>query len=271
MRDEPAKKAMIGICVDVTEQKQAEERIEILNTSLAARAGELEATNRELEAFSYSVTHDLRKPLTVINGYCQVIKELCADSLGEQCRGFLDEIHSGTLRMNQLIDALLKFSLLTRGELHREKVDLSAMARELATELRLTEPDRRVTFKILDGVKVHGDAGLFRIVMDNLIGNAWKYTGKREEAVIEFGLTETGGMRACFVRDNGAGFNMADAERVFVPFQRLPGSGEYKGHGIGLASVQRIIQRHGGKVWAESEPDRGATFFFTVPPDENMS
>jgi signal transduction histidine kinase len=166
--------------------------------------------------------------------------------------------------MNQLIDTLLNFSRLAHAELHREPFDLSAMAHEIAAELEQAEPARRVTFRIAEGIPVDGDAKLVRVVMENLLGNAWKYTGAREEAVIEFGMADFDGKPAFFVRDNGPGFTMADAEKLFIPFQRLPGSDEFKGHGIGLATVERIIRRHGGRVWAEGEPGKGATFYFTL-------
>ncbi|WP_298439518.1 PAS domain S-box protein [Geobacter sp.] len=254
----------LAVMTDVTARKRAEEEIEILNTNLAARAFELETANRELETFSYSVSHDLRKPLTIINGYCQLIQELCGNNLSVQCRGYLQEIHDGTLSMNQLIDALLRFSRLAHVEPHRETVDLSAMAREVAEKLKLAEPGRRVTFLIADGVRAEGDAGLLRVVLDNLLGNAWKYTGALDEGIIEFGTIKVEGQPACFVRDNGAGFDMADVEKLFSPFQRLSGTAEFGGHGIGLATVQRIIHRHGGRVWAEGEPGKGATFYFTL-------
>ncbi|MBT0653056.1 PAS domain S-box protein [Geomobilimonas luticola] len=254
----------LAVMTDVTDRKRAQEEIEKLNTDLMARAMELENANREMETFSYSVSHDLRKPLTVISGYCQVIREVCGDHLKEECLGYLQEVQSGAVRMNELIDALLKLSCLTRSELHRETVDLSSIAHTVAAELTLTAPDRRVTFRIADGISVNGDAKLLRVVLENLFGNAWKYTANREEAVIELGVIDIDGTAACFVRDNGTGFNMADAEKLFLPFQRLPGAGEFKGHGIGLATVERIIRRHGGRIWAEGEPDKGATFWFAL-------
>ncbi|ABQ27534.1 PAS domain S-box protein [Geotalea uraniireducens] len=257
-------RCLLSLVNDITARKRAEEEVEILNTNLAARAFELETANRELEAFSYSVSHDLRKPLTVINGYCQIIQESCGNNLNAQCQGYLQEINDGTLSMNQLIDALLNFSRLAHIEPRRETIDLSAMAHEVAEELKLVEPGRRVTFLITDGVSADGDAGLLRVVLDNLLGNAWKYTGTRDEGIIEFGTTKVDGKPACFVRDNGAGFDMADADKLFAPFQRLPGTDEFRGHGIGLATVERIIQRHGGRVWAKGEPGKGATFYFTL-------
>lgn len=249
---------------DITARKRAEKEIEILNATLAARAYELETVNQELEAFSHTVSHDLRRPLTSINGYCQVVQELCSANLDEQCRGYFQEIYDGTLRMNVLIDTLLNFALLTRSELHRETVDLSRMARAVAAELKMGEPGRKVTFSIADGVTVNGDPKLLRVVLENLFGNSWKYTSKREDAVIEFGMAEVDGKPAYFVRDNGAGFDMAHSDKLFTPFQRLPGTSEYTGHGIGLATVQRIVQRHDGRVWAEGEVGKGATFYFTL-------
>jgi PAS domain S-box-containing protein len=283
----------VAVKEDITLRKQAEEEIEALNATLAARAveletankrlkealqevasanqeleitnRELEAANNELEAFNYSVSHDLKKPLTNINGYCQVILHLHADQLNEQTRHYLKDIYSGTLRMSGLIDTLLDFSRLSRCEMVREAVDLSGMAAEIAAELKLAGPERKATFKIADGAKAYGDASLLRVMLGNIIGNAWKYTARKEDAVIEFDLTELEGKPVYYVRDNGAGFDMADADGLFNPFHRLHSLDDFAGHGIGLATVQRIIQRHGGRVWAEAKPDEGATFFFTLP------
>lgn len=249
---------------DISERKRFEEEIEVLNTNLAARALELEIANEELEAFSYTVSHDLRKPLTVISGYSQLVLGLFGESLGNDCRDYLQEIVNSSGRMNQLIDTLLDFSRLTRRELHRETVDLSTMAQAVIAELRLADPQRRVSCTIAQGVVVNGDAKLLRVVMDNLLGNAWKYSAKTEEAAIEFGVTEQRGKTACFVRDNGVGFDMAHANRLFAVFQRLHSADEFEGTGIGLATVHRIIQRHGGKVWAEGERGKGATFYFSL-------
>ena len=249
---------------DITERRQAEEKIEKLNADLTARAIEVENANEELEAFNYTVSHDLRKPLTIINGYCEVILNLCGRKLDDECRAYLHEIHNGTMSMNQLIDDLLKFSFLTHTEQHREHVDLSKIANNVAAELALTEPGRRVTFRIGGEITVNGDANLLRVVLENLLGNAWKYTATQEEPVIEFDVTDIDGKTACFVRDNGTGFQMADAEKLFIPFLRLHGAEEFKGHGIGLATVARIIRRHGGRIWAKGEPGTGATFYFTL-------
>jgi light-regulated signal transduction histidine kinase (bacteriophytochrome) len=166
--------------------------------------------------------------------------------------------------MNQLIDTLLNFARLAGVEPRRDRIDLSGLAQRVAMELQLTEPERRITFRIDEGLSVIGDANLLGVVMENLLGNAWKYTGKREEAVIELGREEIDGNRVYFVRDNGSGFDMAHVDKLFIPFQRLPGTEEFKGHGIGLATVERIIRRHGGRIWAEGEPGKGATFYFIL-------
>jgi PAS domain S-box-containing protein len=261
---------MLSIVNDITERKRMVEEIERLNTDLAARAAELEAANRELEAFNYTVAHDLRQPLNVINGYCQALREMCSDKLDEHCNGYIQEAYDGTWRMNRLIDALLNFSRLAHVEPQRETVDLSAMAHEVVAELKLAERGRRVTILIAGGASADGDAALLRLVLDNLFGNAWKYTGTRDEGIIEFGTTEVDGKPAWFVRDNGPGFDMADADKLFTPFQRLPGAEEWRGFGIGLATVERIIRRHGGRVWAEGEPGKGACFYFTLSGDRTV-
>ncbi len=229
----------------------------------AVRAANLEAANIELEAFNYTVSHDLRRPLTVINGYCQVVQELFGKQLDEQCRGYIREMFEGTLRMERLIDSLLEFSCVARVEMRRKAVDLCAMAKSVAADLKLTAPDRRVTFRITAAIVVEGDPDLLRVVLDNLIGNAWKYACSREGAVIEIGVTAVDGAPTCFVRDNGPGFDRTAAYQLFLPFQRLPGT-NVEGHGIGLATVERIIRRHGRRIWAEAEPGKEATFFFTL-------
>ncbi|OGU16850.1 MAG: hypothetical protein A2076_00365 [Geobacteraceae bacterium GWC2_53_11] len=255
---------ILVVCQDVTERKQAAEEIERLNVNLAARAADLEATNRELEAFNYTVAHDLRNPLNVISSYCQAFKALCGAKLDEQCLHYVQEAYNGTLRMNRLIEALLEFSRMAYATVNWERVDLSSMAKDVAEELKGTEDARRVTFQISDGIVVNGDAVLLRVVLANLLDNAWKYTAVREEGIIEFGASESNGEQSCFVRDNGTGFDDAAAEKIFTPFQRLPGAEECRGFGIGLATVERIIKRHGGSVCAEGVPGKGATFWFTV-------
>jgi PAS domain S-box-containing protein len=252
----------LAAILDISERRRMEETLEIMRSDLAARAAELEAANSELEAFNYTVTHDLRIPLTTVHGYCQALKELCGNRLDEQCKGFIHEAFEGTLHMNRLINTLLNFSRVSHVEMHRKSVDLSAMAEVVTAELRLAAPERRTTFRIAAGIAAEGDPALLRMVLDNLIGNAWKYAGSREGAVIEFDVTEVDGKPACFVRDNGPGFDMALADKLFLPFQRLAGK-DVEGHGIGLATAERIVRRHGGRIWAESKPGEGATFFFT--------
>lgn len=249
---------------DITRRKKAEEQIELLNTTLASRAAELEDLNRELEAFSHTVSHDLRSPLTQISGYVQLMQEFYGERLDEQGKDFLSEIATAARRMGRLIDTLLKFSSMAHQEMKRVRVDLSAIVAEVAAELQLAEPQRQGRFIVPNRVKALGDPMLLRIVLTNLLGNAWKYTAKRESFVIEFGTTMRDGRTVYFVRDNGAGFAMEEAARLFVPFQRLHKEGDYEGSGIGLATVQRIVHRHGGQVWAEGEVDSGATFWFTL-------
>lgn len=261
-----AEPCLLSMVNDISAHKEAEEVIKRLNSDLATHAAELEAANMELEAFNYSVAHDLRNPLNVISSYCQVMKELCAAHLDAQCRGYLQKAYNSTLNMNRLIEALLNFSRIGHVEPHRAMVDLSALAEEVVTMLKLTDPERQVDFRIAAGMTAHADATLLRVVLNNLLDNAWKYTGLRKEAVITFGATQIDGNPVYFFRDNGAGFNMTDAEKLFLPFQRLPGAEEQRGFGIGLATVERIIRRHGGRVWAEGEPDNGATFYFTLQP-----
>jgi PAS domain S-box-containing protein len=256
--------SFIAVTEDITERRRAEEEIKRLNANLAARASELETANRELEAFNYTVSDDLRRPIININSYCQVIQELCGDKLDEQCSGYLHKIYDWTLQMSHHIDTLLNFARLSYSDLRRETVDLGELAKATTSELRMAEPERRVTFRIAEGLTTNGDSRLLWMVLEKLLDNAWKYTAKREEAVIEFGMTEIEGRPAYFVRDNGIGFDMAYAEKLFIPFQHLPGADEYKGHGIGLATVERIISRHGGRVWAEGDPGKGATFWFTL-------
>ena len=249
------------------EVAKANSEIKRLNDAIAERSAELETANLELEAFNYSAAHDLRQPLNLISSYVQAIEMQCADTLPKECVSYVEGIHNSNLRMNRLIETLLNFSRLTRVEPAKEPIDLCAMAKEVAMTLKSGEPERQVDFLIPDGITASADANLMGVVLDNLLGNAWKYTGKREHAVIEFGASEINGKSVYFVRDNGVGFNKAQADLLFAPFKRLSGAEEFRGFGIGLATVQRIIQKHGGQVWAESEPDKGATFYFTLSGD----
>lgn len=260
-----------GAATDITERKRREEEIKRLNIQLAARSAELEAVNQELEAFNYTVAHDLRQPLNTIGTYCQGIRTICKAQLSEECLQFVDAAYQGTLRMNQLLTALLDFSCTSKVELRREQVNLSALAQALASELRETEPGRDAEFQIEADITADADPALISIVLRNLLGNAWKYSRSQEHAVIRFGVEERERERVYFVCDNGPGFEMSESENLFAPFRRLPEaeSGGTPGFGIGLATVERIIRRHGGRVWATAERDKGATFFFVLQQNEN--
>jgi signal transduction histidine kinase len=252
----------------MAEIERADLEIKSLNEHLERRIRELDAVNHELEAFSFSVSHDLRAPLTRIAGFSRALRELHNENLDDNARLYLDRIHNSADKMCQLVDDLLNFSRVTRMEIRREPVDLSAMVRSILPELAARDGGRDTEFVVTDGARVMGDAGLLRSVVLNLLENAWKFTSKRERARIEFGMDATDIAPTFFVRDNGAGFDSSLTDRLFNAFQRLHPSSEFPGNGIGLATVDRIIRRHGGRVWAEGETGRGATFYFTLQPGE---
>ncbi|MBN2005461.1 MAG: substrate-binding domain-containing protein [Anaerolineae bacterium] len=235
-----------------------------LEHRVAERTAELVAINKELESFSYSVSHDLRAPLRSIDGFSQALLEDYHGQLDEMGRDYLQRVRKASQRMGQLIDGLLNLSRLTRGEMYRQPVNLSTLAAEIAQELQGTDLERQVTFVIAPNINVQGDVRLLRAALQNLLGNAWKFTGGRADTRIEFGVLEKDGKPAYFVHDNGVGFDMTYADKLFSAFQRLHSTSEFEGNGIGLATVQRIIHRHGGLIWAESALNEGATFYFTL-------
>jgi PAS domain S-box-containing protein len=267
--------ALQTILRDLSAQRQAEwalreseARYRMLNAELdkrvRERTAELEQANMELEAFAYSVSHDLRAPLRSIDGFSQALLEDCADQLDTGGQDSLRRIRAAAQRMAQLIDDLLKLSRLTRADLHVTQVDLSELAASVSQELRASEPRRQSTIRIADGLVASGDPVLLRTVLENLLGNAWKFSAPKPATLIEVGSASIAGETAYYVRDNGVGFNLAYADKLFGPFQRLHSQSEFPGTGIGLASVRRIVRRHGGRIWAEAQPGQGATLWFSL-------
>jgi len=264
---------IVSSFIDVTERKRAEDEIKTLNDELerrvTERTSELTAANEELGAFSYSVSHDLRSPLRSIDGFSQALQDDYGDQLDDTAKGYLERVRANSQRMGQLISDMLVLSRVTRDEMRRGSVDLSAIARSVATQLQEADPDRQATFQIADGVTATGDADLLHIVLQNLLGNAWKFTSKRPHATIAFEVSRDNGTPAYVVKDNGAGFDMAYADKLFGAFQRLHRETQFEGTGIGLATVKRILQRHGGRIWAEARVDDGATFSFTLEAERH--
>ncbi len=256
----------IGIFRDITERKNGEEELkkhrDHLEKLVTERTVELEAANKELESFNYSVSHDLRAPLRGIDGFSQALLEDYNDSLDDQGKDYLKRVRAASQRMGELIDDMLTLSRVTRSEMHHRVVDLSYMAEQIAEELKMNQTEHSVEFIIKKGLFAKGDTGLLRVLLENLFENSWKFSGKQPQACIEFGHIKNEKEEIYFVRDNGAGFDMKYASKLFGPFQRLHGN-EFEGTGIGLATVQRIVHRHGGRVWAEGEVGKGATFYFT--------
>lgn len=253
-----------GIVQDISARKEGELRIQQLNNILRARSTALEATNRELEAFSYSVSHDLRAPLRAIDGFSRVLLNDYAERLDERGRDRLSRVRTAAQHMATLIDDLLKLARVSRAELNRQPVNLTELANEVIEDISAGAERRKVNFSVQPDLITNGDVSLLRVVMDNLLGNAWKFTSQCDEATIQVGGKANGSDFIYFVSDNGAGFDMAYASKLFGAFQRLHDTGEFPGTGIGLATVQRVIHKHGGRIWAESAVGRGATFYFSL-------
>ncbi|EQD47462.1 sensory box histidine kinase, partial [mine drainage metagenome] len=226
---------------------------------------QLQVLNHELEAFSYSVSHDLRSPLRAVDGFSQALVEDCGRELSPEAKRYLERIQMATRRMGALIDDLIALARVSRSELNPERIDLSDLTTEIIDELRERDPSRMVSLELMRPLWTFGDRKLMRVALVNLLHNAWKFTSKRELARIRVGQLVKEEERPYFIQDNGAGFDMTYAGKLFSPFQRLHDSREFEGTGIGLATVQRIVTRHGGRIWVHAEPENGATFYFTLP------
>jgi PAS domain S-box-containing protein len=255
---------IIATGLDITDRIESEEHIKRLHSELQQHAADLENANRELEAFSYSVSHDLRTPLNVISGFSGILADHYAGQLDEQGRKYVERIALSARKMNTLINDMLSLSRISRQELSYEDIDLSALVSSFLCELQASEPDRMVKVIVPQGITVRADGRLMHVAIENLLRNAWKFTSRNPEAKIEFGTTQAEAARVYFIQDNGAGFDMNFAEKLFQPFQRLHSEKEFGGTGVGLATVQRVIARHGGRIWAQAEVDKGATLFFTI-------
>jgi PAS domain S-box-containing protein len=256
------------LTTDITDRQETEAQILKMNAELERRVlertAQLEAANKELEAFCYSVSHDLRAPLRAVRGFSEVLIEQYAAQLDARGQDFLRRVNDASSQMDRLVDDLLRLSRISRSEIRTTVVDLKPIAEEIISALKKEDPSRNVEILFAPDLNAYGDERLLRLVLDNLLRNAWKFTGKKAEAKIEFGRTADDAT-AFFIRDNGAGFDMTYANRLFGVFQRLHSPSDFPGSGVGLAIVQRVINRHGGRVWAEAAVNAGATFYFTLP------
>jgi PAS domain S-box-containing protein len=259
---------MIGVVQEITERKKNEEQIKKLNSNLLRHATELTSINKELEAFSYSVSHDLRAPLRSIDGFSHALFEDYYNKLDDEGKDYIIRIRKATNRMSDIINDLLKLSQITRHSFEHERVNLSELSFSIISELQKENPNRRVKIELDDDLFVSGDKHLLYLALENLIGNSWKFTRKNPKAEIKIGKIIKNGKKVFFIKDNGVGFDMNYADKLFLPFQRLHSNDEFPGIGIGLGIVSRIINRHGGKIWAESKIGKGANFYFTIRENE---
>ena len=260
---------MLGIVQDITNKKETEEKIKKLNEDLFRYSLELTSINKELEAFSYSVSHDLRAPLRSIDGFSEALLEEYSDKLDDVGRDYLRRVRNATQQMGRIIDDLLKLSRITQSPVHHDCVNLTDLSKLIVNELCSNDSERKVTIHIEENMTALADKDLMYIALENLIGNAWKFTSKKQHALIKIGKTTNKNKTVFFIRDNGAGFDMKYAKKLFVPFQRLHSNKEFPGIGIGLGIVNRIIHRHGGELWAKAKKDQGATFYFTLSGAKN--
>jgi len=263
--------AVLAVLCRALKLRQLSRENAALNQRLTLRTQELEFVNRELEAFSYSVSHDLRAPLRAIEGFTEALIEECIPADNAKAQDYGVRIRRGTQRMQAMIADLLGLATAARRELHQTQVNLGLLGREIMQRLQMDSPERKCEFVMADDLTAFGDLGLLRLAVENLLGNAWKYSSRLALARIEMGAYASPAEKVFFVRDNGVGFDMADAHRLFVPFQRLRSGHDFDGTGVGLATVQRIVKRHGGRIWAESEVGRGATFYFSLPNQRTTS
>ena len=265
------KKLQSNMGVMKEHEKQLEEEVlerKEIEEELLEKQTRLEEVNRDLEAFSYSVSHDLQAPIRSISGFSEILLEESQFNGNEESRDYLTRINVASKKMSQLVKALLGLSRASRDEINKDEIDLSEMVKQIVGELMELHPDKNINIEIESNMKVYADASLLRVVMNNLLSNAWKFTSKTSAAVIKVGKTTNDRETAIYVQDNGVGFNEQNADKLYLTFQRMHGGDEFQGSGIGLATVKRIIQRHAGSVWAESKPGEGATFYFSLPPKE---